>query len=64
MSRHNMRDMDSASKLLMAHEKMAMDTIDFILRKSGYAVVEGSMQRRPAEAIAKIPGLKRLFNHF
>ncbi len=61
MSRHNMRDMDSASKLLMAHEKMAMDTIDFILRKSGYAVVEGSMQRRPAEAIAKIPGLKRLY---
>ena len=61
MSRHNMRDMDSASKLLMAHEKMAMHTIDFILRKSGYAVVEGSMQRRPAEAIAKIPGLKLLY---
>ena len=61
MSKHNMRDMDSASKLLMAHEKMAMHTIDFILRKSGYAVVEGSMQLRPAEGIAKLPGLKRLY---
>ena len=61
MSRHNMSGMDAASKLLMANEAVAKDAIDFILRDSGYAVVEGSMQQRNAEAVAKMPGLKNLY---
>ncbi|MBR5078331.1 MAG: hypothetical protein IKX30_06270, partial [Victivallales bacterium] len=61
MSRHNMSGMDAASKLLMANEAVAKDAVNFILRKSGYAVVEGSMQLRNTEAIAKIPGIRRLY---
>ena len=61
MSKHNMSGMDAASKLLMANKAVAKDAINFILRKSGYTVVEGSMQQRNAEAIAKLPGLKRLY---
>ena len=61
MSRHNMSGMDAASKLLRANEAVAKDAIDFILRDSGYAVVEGSMQQRNAEAVAKMPGLKNLY---
>ena len=61
MSRHNMSGMDAASKLLMANEAVAKDAIDFILRDSGYAVVEGSMLQRNAEAVAKMPGLKNLY---
>ena len=61
MSRHNMSGMDAASKLLMANEAVAKDAINFILRKSGYAVVEGSMRQRNAEAVAKMPGLKNLY---
>ena len=56
-----MSGMDAASKLLMANEAVAKDAINFILRKSGYAVVDGSMQQRNPEAIAKISGLKRLY---
>ena len=56
-----MSGMDEASKLLMANEAVAKDAINFILRKSGYSVVEGSMRQRNAEAIAKLPGLKRLY---
>ena len=56
-----MSGMDEASKLLMANEAVAKDAINFILRKSGYAVVEGSMQQRNAEAVAKLPGLKNLY---
>ena len=52
MSRHNMSGMDAASKLLMANEAVAKDAVNFILRKSGYAVVQGSMQLRNTEAIA------------
>ena len=55
-----MSDMDAASKLLMANEAVAKDAINYILRNSGYVVVEGSMQQRNAEAIAKLPGLKNL----
>ena len=61
MSRHNMSGMDAATKLLMANEAVAKDAINFILRKSGYVVVEGSMLQRNAEAIAKLPGLKNLY---
>ena len=61
MSIHNMSGMDAASKLLMANEAVAKDAVNFILRKSGYAVVEGSMQLRNTEAIAKIPGIRRLY---
>ena len=61
MRKHNMSGMDAASKLLMANEAVAKDAINFILRKSGYAVVEGSMQLRNAEAVAKLPGLKNLY---
>ena len=61
MSRHNMSGMDAASKLLMANKALAKDAIDFILRNSGYAVVESSMQQRNAEAVAKMPGLKNLY---
>ncbi len=61
MVRHNMSGMDAASKLLMANEAVAKDAINFILRDSGYAVVEGSMQMRNAEAIAKLPGLRNLY---
>ena len=56
-----MKGMDAASKLLMANMAVAMDAINFILRRSGYKVVEGSMQLRNTEAIAKLPGLKRLY---
>ena len=56
-----MKGMDAASKLLMANEAVAKDAINFILRKSGYAVVEGSMQQRNSEAVAKLPGLKNLY---
>ena len=56
-----MSGMDEASKLLMANEAVATDAINFILRRSGYAVVEGSMRQRNAEAIAKLPGLRRLY---
>ena len=52
--------MDAASKLLMANETVATDVINFILRKSGYAVVPGSMQQRNPEAIARLPCLKTL----
>ena len=61
MSKHNMSGMDAATKLLMANEAVAKDAINFILRKSGYVVVEGSMLQRNAEAIAKLPGLKNLY---
>ena len=61
MSRHNMSGMDAASKLLMANEAVAKDAINFILRDSGYAVVEDSMQQRNTEAVAKMPGLKNLY---
>ena len=61
MSRHNMSGMDAAAKLLMANEAVAKDAINFILRDSGYAVVEGSMQMRNAEAVAKLPGLRNLY---
>ena len=61
MSRHNMSGMDAASKLLMANEAMAKDAINFILQDSNYSVVEGSMQMRNAEAIAKLPGLRNLY---
>ncbi|MBR5837250.1 MAG: hypothetical protein IKZ84_01800 [Victivallales bacterium] len=61
MSRHNMSGMDAASKLLMANEAVAKDAINFILRDSGYAVVEGSMRQRNAEAVAKMPGLRNLY---
>ena len=61
MSGHNMSGMDAATKLLMANEAVAKDAINFILRKSGYVVVEGSMLQRNAEAIAKLPGLKNLY---
>ena len=61
MSKHNMKGMDAASKLLMSNKAVAKDAIDFILRKSGYTVVEGSMQQRNPEAIAKLPGLKNLY---
>ena len=61
MSRHNMSGMDAASKLLMANEAVAKDAINFILRDSGYAVVEGTMQMRNAEAVAKLPGLRNLY---
>ena len=61
MGKHNMSGMDAASKLLMSNEAVAKDAINFILRESGYAVVEGSMQQRNPEAIAKIPGMKRLY---
>ncbi len=56
-----MSGMDAASKLLMANKAVAKDAIDFILRKSGYKVVESSMQQRNPEAIAKLSGLKRLY---
>ena len=56
-----MSGMDTASKLLMANEAVAKDAVNFILRKSGYAVVEGSMRLRNTEAIAKIPGIRRLY---
>ena len=56
-----MSGMDTASKLLMANEAVAKDAVNFILRKSGYAVVEGSMRLRNPEAIAKIPGIRRLY---
>ena len=61
MNRHNMSGMDAASKLLMANEAMAKDAINFILQDSNYSVVEGSMQMRNAEAIAKLPGLRNLY---
>ena len=61
MSKHNMSGMDAASKLLMANKAVAKDAINFILRKSGYAVVESSMQQRNVEAIAKLPGLRNLY---
>ena len=61
MSKHNMSGMDAASKLLMANEAVAKDAVNFILRDSGYSVVEGSMQIRNAEAIAKLPGLRNLY---
>ena len=61
MVRHNMSGMDAASKLLMANKAVAKDAINFILRKSGYAVVESSMQQRNVEAIAKLPGLRNLY---
>ncbi len=61
MIKHNMSGMDAASKLLMANEAVAKDAINFILRDSGYAVVEGSMQMRNAEAVAKLPGLRNLY---
>ncbi len=61
MRRHNMSGMDAASKLLMANEAMAKDAINFILQDSNYSVVEGSMQMRNAEAIAKLPGLRNLY---
>ena len=61
MSRHNMSGMDAASKLLMANEAVAKDAVNFILRDSGYVVVEGSMQQRNAEAVAKMPGLRNLY---
>ena len=54
MSRHNMSGMDAAAKLLMANEAVAKDAINYILRNSGYAVVEGSMRQRNAEAVAKL----------
>ena len=61
MNKHNMSGMDAASKLLMANKAVAKDAINFILRKSGYAVVESSMQLRNVEAIAKLPGLRNLY---
>ena len=61
MNRHNMKGMDAASKLLMSNKAVARDAIDFILRKSGYTVVESSMQQRNPEAIAKLPELKNLY---
>ena len=44
MTKHNMSGMDAASKLLMANEAVAKDAINYILRNSGYVVVENSMQ--------------------
>jgi len=64
MVRHNMSGMNAASKLLMANEAVAKDAINFILRDSGYAVVEGSMQMRNAEAVAKLPGLRNLYKRY
>ena len=61
MKKHNMSGMDAASKLLMANKAVARDAINFLLRDSGYTVVDGSMQRRDAEAVAKMPGLKNLY---
>ncbi len=61
MRKHNLSGMDAASKLLMSNKTVAKDALDFILRKSGYTVVESSMQLRTPEAIAKLPGLKRLY---
>ena len=61
MRKHNMSGMDAASKLLMSNKAVATDALNFILRKSGYTVVEGSMQLRNPEAIAKLPGLKNLY---
>ena len=61
MSRHNMKGMDAASKLLLSNKAVAKDALNYILRKSGYTVVEGSMQLRNPEAVAKLPGLKNLY---
>ena len=61
MSRHNMKGMDAASKLLLSNKAVAKDALNFVLRNSGYTVVEGSMQLRNPEAVAKLPGLKNLY---
>ena len=59
MIRHNMKGMDAASKLLMSNKAVATDALNFILRKSGYTVVEDSMQQRNPEAVAKLPTAAR-----
>ena len=56
-----MKGMDAASKLLMSNKAVARDALNFVLRNSGYTVVEGSMQLRNPEAVAKLPGLKNLY---
>ena len=61
MRKHNMSGMDAASKLLMSNKAVARDALNFVLRNSGYTVVEGSMQLRNPEAIAKLHGLKNLY---
>ena len=56
-----MKNMDAASKLSIAHPRVSKDAVDFVLRRNGYTVVADSLQEKNIEAIAKMPGSKRLY---
>ena len=56
-----MKNMDAAAKLFTALPEVFADLVDFVLRKTGFKVVRGSLKERSVEAIAQLRKPRRRY---